>query len=150
MATRQAAGSGAFAFLRKRAGARPRFGRGPRIAAAVVLVVCVVFGGLSAWAVRYDNRTIGVLPADTVIGGVKVGGLRFQAAVDRLRSRLEAPLHQPIHVTSDGFQANTTAWDMGLQVNVAAAVRKAMAANHDGNLYRRAGLRLRRHDHRVV
>jgi lipoprotein-anchoring transpeptidase ErfK/SrfK len=150
MATRQAAGSGAFAFLRRRVIARPHFGRGPRIIAALVLVLAVVFGGVSAWAVRYDNHTINTLPADTVIGGVKVGGLRFQAAVARVRAVVEAPLHQPVHVVSDGFQADTTAWDMGLQVDVPAAVRKAMGANHDGNVYQRVWRRVRGEDHRVV
>src|SRR4051812_9692415 len=102
MATRQAAGSGAFAFLRKRVWTRPSFGRGPKIAVAAVLFLGLVFAGVSAWAVRYDNRTIHVLPENTVIGGVNVGGLRYQAAVDKVRGVIEAPLHQPIHVASDG------------------------------------------------
>jgi lipoprotein-anchoring transpeptidase ErfK/SrfK len=150
MATRQAAGSGAFAFLRKRVVARPHFGRGPKIVAALVLVLAVVFGTVSAWAVRYDNHTINTLPADTTVGGVNVGGLHFAAAVARVRAVVEAPLHQPVHVVSDGFQADTTAWDMGLQVDVPAAVRKAMAANHDGNVYQRVWHRVRGEDHRVV
>src|SRR5438270_2651396 len=150
MATRQAAGSGAFAFLRKRVITRPRFGRGPKMVAIVVLLLAAIFGGLSAWAIQYDDRTINVLPEDTVIGGVNVGGLRFQAAVDKVRAQLEAPLHQPIHVEADGFSADTTAWDMGLQVDVPGAVRKAMAANHDGNVYQRAWRRFRGEDHRSV
>ena len=150
MATRQAAGSGAFAFLRKRVVTRPRFGRGPKLVAIVVLLLAALFGGLSAWAIQYDNRTISVLPEDTVIGGVNVGGLRYQAAVDKVRAQLEAPLHQPIHVEADGFTADTTAWDMGLQLDVPAAVRKAMVANHEGNVYERAWRRFRGNDHRTV
>jgi lipoprotein-anchoring transpeptidase ErfK/SrfK len=150
MATRQAAGSGAFAFLRKRVITRPHFGRGPRIVAALVLVLSVAFGALSAWAVRYDSHTINTLPANTIIGGVKVGGLHFQAAVARVRAVVEAPLHQPVHVVSDGFEADTTAWAMGLQVDVPAAVRKAMGANHDGNVYQRVWRRVRGEDQRVV
>jgi lipoprotein-anchoring transpeptidase ErfK/SrfK len=150
MATRQAAGAGAFAFLRKRAFARPRFSRGPKIVAIVVLCVAAMLGAASAWAIQYDNRTINILPADTVIGGVHVGGLRYQAAVDKVRAQLEAPLHQPIHVDADGFQADTTAWDMGLQIDVPAAVRKAMAPNHDGNVYERAWRRFRGSDHRNI
>ena len=143
MATRQAAGAGAFTFLRNRALSRPRFKRGPKVVAIVALVVVAVLGGASAWAIQYDNHTIDVLPSSTVIGGVDVGGLRYQAAVDKVRAVVEAPLHQPIHVSADGFSANTTAWDMGLQVDVAAAVRKAMAPNHDGNVYQRAWRRFR-------
>jgi lipoprotein-anchoring transpeptidase ErfK/SrfK len=150
MATRQAAASGAFTFLRKRAFARPHFRRGPKVVAIVVLVLVALLGAASAWAIQYDNRTIDVLPEHTQIGGVDVGGLRYQAAVDKVRAQLEAPLHQPIHVEADGFSADTTAWDMGLQLDVPAAVRKAMAPNHDGNVYARAWRRFRASDHRDV
>ncbi len=150
MATRQAAGTGAFAFLRKRAFARPHFRRGPKIVAIVALVLVALIGAASAWAIQYDDRTINVLPTDTVIGGVNVGSLRFQAAVDKVRAQLEAPLHQPVHVVADGFSADTTAWDMGLQLDVPAAVRKAMAPNHDGNVYQRALRRFQGSDHRNI
>src|SRR5437588_290600 len=62
MATRQAAGSSAFAFLRKRVITRPRFGRGPKMVAIVVLLLAAIFGGLSAWAIQYDDRTINLKP----------------------------------------------------------------------------------------
>ena len=150
MATRQAAGTGAFAFLRKRALARPHFRRGPKIVAIVIFCIAAILGAASAWAIQYDNRTISVLPTDTVVGGVHVGGLRYQAAVDKVRAQLEAPLHQPIHVDADGFQADTTAWDMGLQIDVPTAVSKAMAPNHDGNVYERAWRRFRGSDHRNI
>src|SRR3954462_1943034 len=150
MATRQAAGTGAFTFLRKRAFARPHFRRGPKVVAIVVLVVVALLGAASAWAIQYDNRTIDVLPSNTTIGGVNVGGLHYQAAVDKVRAQVEAPLHQPIHVEADGFSADTTAWDMGLQLDVPAAVRKAMAPNHDGNVYQRAWRRFRGDDHRNI
>jgi lipoprotein-anchoring transpeptidase ErfK/SrfK len=136
--------------LRKRAFARPHFRRGPKVLAVVVLLLAAMLGAASAWAIQYDNRTIDVLPSDTVIGGVNVGGLRYQAAVDKVRAQLEAPLHQPIHVDADGFQADTTAWDMGLQLDVPAAVRKAMAPNHEGNVYQRAWRRFQGNDHRNV
>jgi lipoprotein-anchoring transpeptidase ErfK/SrfK len=141
---------GAFAFLRKRALARPHFRRGPKVLAIVVLLLAAMLGAASAWAIQYDNRTIDVLPSDTVIGGVNVGGLRYQTAVDKVRAQLEAPLHQPIHVDADGFQADTTAWDMGLQLDVPAAVRKAMAPNHEGNVYQRAWRRFQGNDHRNI
>jgi lipoprotein-anchoring transpeptidase ErfK/SrfK len=142
MATRQEAGTGAFAFVRQRVSRRGRLGRGPRVAAVVVLVSCVLFAGVSGWAIQYDNHTINILPDNTVVGGVQVGGLGFRAAVDKVKARLEAPLHAPIHVVADGFQADTTAWDMGLQLDVPRAVRKAMAANHEGNVYQRAWRRV--------
>src|SRR5262245_13844064 len=122
MATRQAAGTGAFAFVRKRVRSRNRrSGRGPKIAVAIVAFLAVLFAGFSAWAINYDNHTIDTLPSDTRVGGVQVGGLTYQAAVDKVRAKVEAPLHEGIHVSSDGFTADTTAWDMGLQVDVPAA-----------------------------
>lgn len=150
MATRQVAGTGAFTFLRKRAFSRPHFRRGPRVVAIVAFVLVAILGAASAWAIQYDNKTIDVLPSDTVIGGVPVGGLHYQAAVDKVRAQLEAPLHVPIHVQAEGFQADTTAWDMGLQIDVPAAVRKAMAPNHEGNVYQRAWRRFRGDDHRNI
>jgi lipoprotein-anchoring transpeptidase ErfK/SrfK len=147
MATRQAAGAGAFTFLRKRAFARPHFRRGPKVVAIVVFALIAILGAASAWAIQYDNRTIDVLPQDAVIGAVHVGGLHYQAAVDKVRAQLESPLHQPIHVESDGFSVDTTAWDMGLQVDVPAAVQKAMSPNHEGNVYQRAWRRFRDSDH---
>jgi len=154
MATRQDAGTGAFAFVRKRVSSRPargrRFGRGPKIAVAILAFLAILFAGFSAWAVNYDNNTIDVLPSNTRIGGVPVGGLHYQQAVDKVRAKLEAPLHEPIHVSSDGFSADTTAWDMGLQMDVPAAVRKAMAGNHSGNFYGRAWDRWRGGGSRVV
>ena len=143
MATRQAAGNGAFTFLRKRASARPHLRRGPKLVAIVVFVLVALLAAASAWAIQYDNHTIDVLPQNTVVGGVQVGGLGYQAAVDKVRAAVEAPLHQGIHVDADGFSADTTPWDMGLQVDVPSAVRKAMAANHDGNVYERAWRRFR-------
>src|SRR5438045_3398107 len=98
MATRQAAGTGAFTFLRKRAFARPHFSRGPKIVAIVAFVLVALLGAASAWAIQYDNRTIEVFPKDTVIGGVNVGGLRYQPAVDKVRAQLEAPLPTPLDV----------------------------------------------------
>jgi len=143
MATRHAEGTGAFTFLRKRAFARPHVGRGPKVVAIVAFVLVALLGAASAWAIQYDNHTIDVLPRNAIIGGVHVGGLGYQAAVDKVRAAVEAPLHQPIHVESDGFSADTTAWDMGLQVDVPSAVRKAMTGNHVGNVYQRAWRRFR-------
>src|SRR5207237_1698096 len=40
--------------------------------------------------------------------------------------------------------------DMGLQLDVPAAVNKAMAPNHDGNVYQRALRRFRGSDHRNI
>src|SRR4051812_24458934 len=100
MATRQGAESGAFALIRRRVSVRGRFGRGPRIAAGALLGLAVLAGAAAAWAVHYDNNSIDTLPKHTVIGGVDVGGLGFQPAVDRLKGRLEAPLHEAIHVSA--------------------------------------------------
>src|SRR5438876_533826 len=58
MATRQAAGTGAFAFLRKRAFARPHFRRGPKIVAIVALVlVALIAAAIASKNARLDTST---------------------------------------------------------------------------------------------
>ena len=43
-----------------------------------------------------------------------MGGLPHDAAVARVRDTVEAPLHRPIQVEADDFQAQTTPWELGL------------------------------------
>jgi lipoprotein-anchoring transpeptidase ErfK/SrfK len=141
---------GALAFPGGTARRLARFGRGHKILMGVGLGLVLLFAGASVWAVRYDHRNASILPADTVIGGVPVGGLRYQPAVARLREALEAPLHRNVHVSAPGFELDTTAWDLGLRIDVGTAVHKAFDQNHQGNLVARVWVRLRGSEHRTL
>jgi lipoprotein-anchoring transpeptidase ErfK/SrfK len=103
----------------------------------LVLALAGVFGALAV-----DRNARRTLPSGAFIQGVDVGGLRFDAAVARVRERVEAPLHRPVKVTVDGFQAQTSPWDLGYRVDVPAAVRRAMEARQGGNVVSRVSSEL--------
>src|SRR5205085_4479927 len=103
----------------------------------------------SAWAIHYDRGNAGRLLPDTVIEGIPVGGMRAGDAVRLLKDRLESPLHRPLTVKSGVFTMDTSPWDLGLRVDVAAAVRKAQG-EASGNAIARVWSRLFSHPHRVV
>ena len=108
---------------------------------SLVVVVAVGTGG-TVWAVNYDSATSKKLLEDTVVGGVPVGGMRYDEAVAAVRAAVEEPLHRPIRVEAEDFQAETTAWDLGLRVDVPRAVRRAMDRSNDGNMFSRVWRRL--------
>jgi len=92
--------------------------------AALVLLVGAA-GVAGAWATSYDRRTAERLLPGTTIEGIDVGGMRAPEAVELLRTRLEDPLRRPVTVRAGVGQVETTPWDLGLRVDVGAAVRKA-------------------------
>lgn len=115
-----------------------------------VIAALVAISGTSAWAVSYDHRVAQTLLPGTVVGGVPVGGLHEGAAVDAVRARVEDPLHRQIDVRTDAFDTRTTAWDLGLRVDVPAAVHTAMGRSQQGNLLQRVWRRLFGHHSATV
>ncbi len=111
------------------------------VAIPVVLVVLLAVGAgvLDATVARQWTTT---LRPGTVIENVPVGGLTADAAVARLRERLEQPLHRPMKVTAEDFEAQTSPWDLGLRIDVEAVVRKAMDRSRAGNLVTRTWSRV--------
>jgi lipoprotein-anchoring transpeptidase ErfK/SrfK len=110
---------------------------------AVVLPLTLVLAGLGTFgALAVDRNARRTLPSGAFIQGVDVGGLRFDAAVARVREKVETPLHRPVKVTVDTFQAQTSPWDLGYRVDVPAAVRKAMASRSRGNIVSRVSSEL--------
>jgi lipoprotein-anchoring transpeptidase ErfK/SrfK len=55
---------------------------------------------------------------------------------------VEDPLHRQIKVEAEDFSAQTTAWDLGLRVDVPTAVDRAMHRSHEGNIIQRLWRRL--------
>jgi len=123
--------------------------RGVVIVLAVAISLVGVAGGASAWAAAYDQRNAGRLLPGTTIQGVPVGGMTVANATDVLRRRLEDPLRRPVRLHSGEVEIMTTPWDLGLQVDVKAAVRKAQG-DADGNLVMRVWRRLFSRPQRVV
>ncbi len=102
-----------------------------------IVTLLVVTSGSAAWAVNYDQRSSKTLLPDTVVGGVAVGGFEQAQAISAVRATVEEPLHRKIQVQAGEFQAETTAWDLGLQVDVPTAVRQAMGRSTEGNIFQR-------------
>jgi lipoprotein-anchoring transpeptidase ErfK/SrfK len=115
--------------------------RHPVIVISLVITVLLT-SGTAVWAVNYENASSKKMLEDTVVGGVPVGGMRYENAVRAVRAVVEEPLHRSIKVEAEDFQAETTAWDLGLQVDVPRAVRKAMDQSNEGNFVGRVWRRL--------
>ena len=107
-----------------------------------LVVALLLTSGTTVWAVNYDSASSKKMQEDTVVGGVPVGGMHYEEAVRAVRAIVEEPLRRPIRVEADDFQAETTAWDLGLQVDVPKAVRKAMDRSQEGNIVTRVWRRL--------
>lgn len=115
---------------------------------AALIVLVSVAGVAGAWATTYDRRTSQQLLPGTTIEGIDVGGMRASAAVKLLRTRLEDPLRRPVTVRAGATQVETTPWDLGLRVDVAAAVRKAQgtaSGNAVGRVWQRVFTSPQRH-----
>ncbi len=107
-----------------------------------VITAIVAVSGTAAWAVNYDSNTSKTLLPDTVVGGVKVGGFQEAQAVGAVRAAIEDPLHRKITVQTETFTTQTTAWDLGLQVDVPKAVDEAMGHSTKGNMFQRVWRRI--------
>ncbi len=94
------------------------------LAVAIVGVVALSSGTL--FAAEVDRRSAQTLPAGTFVGKVDVSGLSFDAAVARVTERLVSPLKAPLRVVAEGFQEDTSAWELGWRLDARAAVRQAL------------------------
>jgi lipoprotein-anchoring transpeptidase ErfK/SrfK len=112
----------------------------PVLIASVALLVLIA--GIGGTALALDAGTEDRLPDGTVIGNVPVGGLTTDQAVDQLRPVLEGPLRRPLHVEAERFSADTTPWDLGLRLDVAALVRDAYDETRGSNFLVRAWRRV--------
>ena len=107
-----------------------------------LITAAVLMTGSAVWALNYDQASSKKMLDGTTVGAVDVGGLRHQAALDKVRASIEDPLRRPIRVRAESFDAETTAWDLGLRVDVPSAVRTAMDRSNEGNLVQRVWRRM--------
>lgn len=113
------------------------------IVVAVVLPVTLLLALAGTFGViAIDRQARRTLPSGAFIQGVDVGGLRFDAAVARVKEKVEAPLRRPVTLTVDTFKTQATPWDLGYRVDVPAAVREAMGARTRGNIASRVSSQL--------
>ena len=99
--------------------------RGRKLLVAAIVVVVVA---LPAAAFAVDRTTAERLAPQTTIAGLDVGGLTAAEATAVVERELVEPLRRPLQVVAPGMDRATTAWDLGLRVDVAAAVDRTLEA----------------------
>jgi lipoprotein-anchoring transpeptidase ErfK/SrfK len=100
----------------------------------VVAGVLVVMAALAAGAWAYDSSRDDLIADGVSVEGVDVGGLRADAARERLRGRLQAKLERPVRVRAAGRRFRLTAERAGLVVDLDGMVDSAVDASRSGGL----------------
>lgn len=103
---------------------RKKSHRRVRLAGLITLTVLVI--GFSAGFV-YESTASEYLFPGTRIGGVRVGSRSLDDATARLSKALVDPLRAPMTITADDARITVTPWDLGMRVDVAAAVEDTYA-----------------------
>ncbi len=107
---------------------------------AVALVTLAVAGvGALAWA---DGSADGQLPAGAQLNGVDLGGLTRDAALQRARTLVAAPIQRPAHVELGGRRHTLTSKQAGVTIGVESAIAKAYAAGREGSFLSRGWRKL--------
>jgi lipoprotein-anchoring transpeptidase ErfK/SrfK len=99
------------------------------LAGVLPLIVLLALGGL---AVAADNSSDTIADGVTV-GGVDVGGLTREQAIDRLEQQIGTPSRRPVKVKVAGDTKKLTADDAGVKVDIEGAADRALTASRDGN-----------------
>lgn len=109
--------------------------RGLRVLGLSLAVVLV--GGIAA-AVAFDQLSINQFLPGTHIGGVKVGSRSVDDAAALLERVVVTPLRtQAITLNAPRINQTAPAWRLGVRVEVAAALRSALAQQQSGPLIAR-------------
>lgn len=108
--------------------------------AAVVLVTLAAVGmGALAWA---DSSADGQIPAGARVGGVDIGSLTREQALERARHRIGAPTARPAHVQVRDRRYTLSAVQAGVRVNLSSAIRRVYAAGREGSFVTRGWRKL--------
>lgn len=95
---------------------------------AVLAIAAVIF---------YEMNTAGTIYAGVRLGGVDVGGLSRQEALQRLRAAALAPIVAPIVVRAAGEQWEAPALRLGAMLDVPASVDAAFRLGRGGDSFQR-------------
>ncbi len=104
------------------------------ITAALLIALAAGSVGALAWA---DGSASGKLPAGTRVGGVDVGGLTQQEAVERAQNRVEASISRPTFVQLGEKRYTLTPADAGVTIDVETAVKRAYVDSREGSFLSR-------------
>ena len=106
---------------------------GRKIYIALVLGIVLLLGG-AVGAYAWDASRAGEIAQGITIGGVDVGGMTEQEAKKAVADIVVEPLDEPITVEHDGTKYVLSATRLAIRADVAASVRKALAASQEGGL----------------
>ena len=104
------------------------------ITAALLIALAAGSVGALAWA---DGSASGKLPAGTRVGGVDVGGLTQQEAVERAQNRVKASISRPTFVQLGEKRYTLTPADAGVTIDVETAVKRAYVDSREGSFLSR-------------
>jgi hypothetical protein len=97
------------------------------IAAALLVVLAVAAYG-------YDTSRDDLIAQGVTVAGVKVGGMRADAAATKLRAQLGPALERPVRVAVAGHRYKLTAQRSHLTADVDGMVDEALEVSRDGGL----------------
>lgn len=104
-----------------------------RIALIIALAFAALAGagvGALAWA---DSSAGGKLPKGAQVGGVDVGGLTREQALERARSGVAALVARPAHVQLGDRRYTLSPAQAGVRIDPARAIERAYAAGREGS-----------------
>jgi hypothetical protein len=113
-----------------------------RIALITVALLVALAGGsvgALAWA---DGSASGKLPAGARVGGVDVGGLTQEDAIQHAQLRVRALIARPAYVQLGGTRYTITPAQAGVRVDVATAVKRAYVEGRQGSFISRGWRKL--------
>jgi len=96
------------------------------------LLTVLLLAAVGAYA--YDSSRDDVIAKGVTIGGLDVGGLKAEAARDKLRAQLLNPLTRPVVATYGKRHFTLTPERAKVAVNVDASVAEALRRSRDGGM----------------
>jgi lipoprotein-anchoring transpeptidase ErfK/SrfK len=115
--------------------------------AVAIGLVALAANGLGAWVYFYDASRSDRIAQGITIAGVDVGGLRAQAARERVSQRLVPHFNRRFLLAAEDRQFWITPTRVGLHIDVDRMVTEAVRASREGNLVDRF---LREYRHRPL
>jgi lipoprotein-anchoring transpeptidase ErfK/SrfK len=102
-----------------------------------VAAFLAVLGGAATATLIYDHGRRDTIGEGITVGGVDVGGLKYDAARAKLRREILEPLRRPIRVDHGHHVWHLTAREAKVATNLDATVDAALARSREGNLLQR-------------
>lgn len=113
-----------------------------RIALITVVLLVVLAGGSVGALAMADGSASGTLPAGARVGGVDVGGLTQQEAIDRAQDRVRSAIARPAYVGLGEKRYTLTPAEAGVRVDVQTAVKRAYVESREGSFISRGWRKL--------